>query len=126
LESVPEIGPVVAASVYEFFQDPENQRLLDELQEVGVHPKAHERVQAAAGSLPLMGKTFVLTGTLERHSRSEAEGLIKLRGGKVTGSVSKSTSYVVAGADPGSKLDKAKQLKIPVIDEDEMERMVKA
>lgn len=125
LESVPEIGPVVAASVHEFFQDTENQRLLDELLEVGVHPKAHKRVPAAAGTLPLMGKTFVLTGTLERHSRSEAEALIKQRGGKVTGSVSKSTSYVVAGADPGSKLDKAKQLKIPVIDEDEMERMVK-
>jgi DNA ligase (NAD+) len=125
LESVPEIGPVVAASVHDFFQDPENQRLLDELAAVGVRPAPVQRASVASGNFPLAGKTFVLTGTLERHTRSEAEALIKRLGGKVTGSVSKSTTYVVAGAEPGSKLDKAKQLKIPVIDEDELERITK-
>jgi DNA ligase (NAD+) len=115
---------VVAASVHDFFQDPENQRLLDDLRAVGVHPAPVKAAQSRDGRLPLAGKTFVLTGTLPRRTRPEAETLIKQHGGKVTGSVSKSTSYVLAGADPGSKLDKAKQLNIPVIDEDELERMV--
>jgi DNA ligase (NAD+) len=73
--------------------------------------------------VPFAGKTFVLTGTLPKRSRAEAETVIKQHGGKVTGSVSKSTSYVLAGEDPGSKLDKAKQLNIPVIDEAELERL---
>lgn len=124
LGGVPEIGPVVAASVHDFFQDPENRRLLDDLLAVGVHPAPVQAVQARDGRLPLAGKTFVLTGTLPRRARPEAETLIKQHGGRVTGSVSKSTSYVLAGADPGSKLDKAKRLNIPVIDEDQLERMV--
>jgi DNA ligase (NAD+) len=77
-----------------------------------------------SAALPLAGKTIVITGTLPKRSRPEAEALIKLHGGKVTGSVSKSTSFVLAGADPGSKLDKARQLNIPVIDEAELERLV--
>jgi DNA ligase (NAD+) len=124
LESIPEIGPVVAASIFAFFQDPENQRLLDDLAAVGVAPAPLPRVQAAAGSLPLAGKTFVITGTLPGRTRPEAEALIKRHGGKVTGSVSKSTTYVLAGTEAGSKLDKAKQLNIPVIDETELERLV--
>ena len=71
----------------------------------------------------MAGKTFVITGTLPSRTRPEAEALIKNHGGKVTGSVSKSTSYVVAGAEPGSKLEKARQLNIPVIDESELERL---
>jgi DNA ligase (NAD+) len=124
LEAIPEIGPVVAASVFEFFNDPENQRLLDDLKSVGVAPLPLERVQAEGGSLPLAGKTFVITGTLPNRSRADAEALIKRHGGKCTGSVSKSTNYVLAGADAGSKLEKARQLKIPIIGEDELERMV--
>jgi DNA ligase (NAD+) len=124
LEGVPEIGPVVAASIHDFFQDEENQRLLDDLLAVGVQPAPVKPVIAAVGRLPLAGKTFVLTGTLPRRTRPEAETLIKQHGGKVTGSVSKSTSYVLAGAEAGSKLDKAKQLNIPIIDEDELERMI--
>ena len=123
LESIPEVGPVVAASVYDFFQDPENQRLLDDFPNVGVVPSPVTYVPASHASLPLAGKTFVLTGTLPKRTRPEAEALIKSCGGKVTGSVSKSTSYVVAGADPGSKLEKAKQLNVPVIDEAELERL---
>ena len=124
LESIPEIGPVVAASIAEFFSDPENQRLLDDLLAVGVAPEPLPRVQAAAGSLPLAGKTFVITGTLPSRTRPEAEALIKRHGGKVTGSVSKSTTYVVAGSEAGSKLDKAKQLKISVIDEAGLEELI--
>lgn len=126
LEAVPEIGPVVAASVHAFFQDPENQRLLDELDEVGVRPEAVHYVAAQIEKLPLAGKTFVLTGTLPTRSRADAEALIKQNGGKVTGSVSKSTSYVLAGEEAGSKLEKARQLNIPVIDEAELERMTGA
>lgn len=126
LEGVPEVGPVVAASVYEFFQDAENQQLLDELTAVGVKPAAVHFVPAVSANLPLAGKTFVLTGTLPNRSRADAEELIKRHGGKVTGSVSKSTSYVVAGTEPGSKIDKARQLGIAVIDEAELERLVGA
>ncbi len=123
LEALPEVGPVVAASIHEYFQDPDNRKLLDELQEVGVTPQPLVPVHAAGKKTPFAGFTFVITGTLPRRTRPEAEALIKQRGGKVTGSVSKMTSYVLAGEEAGSKLDKAKQLGIPVIDEDKLERM---
>lgn len=123
LEAIPEVGPVVAASIHDFFQNADNQRLLDDLAEVGVRPQPLKRVEATSGSLPFAGKAFVLTGTLPRRSRSEAEAIIKQLGGRVTGSVSKSTSYVLAGEEAGSKLEKARQLNIAVIDEAEFERM---
>jgi DNA ligase (NAD+) len=123
LEAIPEVGPVVAASIHEYFQDPETQRLLDDLRELGVTPQAVQPVQASGRKLPFAGQTFVLTGTLRKRSRPEAEAIIKERGGKVTGSVSKMTTYVLAGEDAGSKLDKARQLGIPIIDEAELERM---
>ena len=123
IENVPEIGPVVAASVYAFFQDEENQRLLDDLNAVGVHPEPFMPARASGGNLAFAGKTFVLTGTLPKRSRAEAEAIIKQQGGKVTGSVSKSTSFVLAGEEAGSKLEKAKQMNIAVIDEIEFERM---
>ncbi len=78
---------------------------------------------APTGRLPLAGKTIVLTGTLPSRSRAEAEALIKRLGGKVTGSVSKSTSFVLAGAEAGSKLEKARALNIPIIDEAELDRL---
>ena len=112
---------MVAASVFEFFQDPENQRLLDAFPAVGVLPEAVVVNHESRAGLPLAGKTFVITGTLPNRSRAEAEALIKTHGGKVTGSVSKSTSYVLAGADPGSKIEKARQLNIPILDEAELE-----
>ena len=113
----------MAASVFDFFQDTENQRLLDDLKSVGVDPKAFRAATTADGDLPFAGKTFVLTGTLPTHTRPEAEALIKKCGGKVTGSVSKSTSYLLTGAEPGSKIEKARQLNIPIIDEAQLVTM---
>ena len=123
LEGVPEIGPVVAASVFDFFQEPANQALLDDLAAVGVSPAAVAPARSGGAGLPFAGKTFVITGTLPTRSRPEAEALIKRHGGKVTGSVSKSTTYVLAGTDAGSKLEKARQLNIPVLDEAEFEKL---
>jgi DNA ligase (NAD+) len=123
LESTSEIGPVVASSVHDFFHDLDNQHLLDDLHAVGIAPSAPEPAHASGGSLPLAGMTFVLTGTLPNRTRPEAEALIKRLGGKVTSSVSKSTSYVLAGAEPGSKLEKAKQLKVPIVDEAAFEKL---
>jgi DNA ligase (NAD+) len=123
LEGVPEIGQVVAKSVFDFFQDPANRELLEDLKSVGVAPSPVVPAAPSTGSLPLAGKTIVLTGTLPTRSRPEAEALIKKLGGKVTGSVSKSTSYVLAGSDAGSKLEKAKTLNIPIIDEAELDRI---
>jgi DNA ligase (NAD+) len=123
LEALPEVGPVVAASIHDYFQDPENRKLLDDLGVVGVHPEPVKPAQASSGKVPLAGKTFVLTGTLPKRSRADAEAIIKERGGKVTTSVSKQTSFVLAGEEPGSKLEKAQKLGIPVIDETEFERI---
>ena len=123
LESVPEIGMVVAASVFDSFQDKANRALLDDLRSVGVDPTPVRPAVAAPGQLPLAGRTIVLTGTLPKKTRPEAEALIKQLGGKVTGSVSKSTSLVLAGAEAGSKLEKARALKIPIIDEAELDRL---
>jgi DNA ligase (NAD+) len=123
LAGTPEVGPIVAASIHDYFQDPENQALIDDLAAVGVSPVPLEPVEAKGGKLPFAGKTFVLTGTLPKRSRAEAEKLIKERGGKISGSVSKVTSYVLAGEEAGSKLEKAKQLGITVLDEPEFERL---
>ncbi len=98
--------------------------MIDDLLAAGVNPAAVSAPTVRGGALPLLGQTFVLTGTLPKRSRGDAEDLIKRHGGKVTGSVSKNTTYVLCGSDPGSKRDKAVQLNIPVIDEVELERML--
>jgi len=123
LEATPEVGAIVGASVHEFFQDPEHQQLLDDLAAGGVDPQPYVPPAARSTDLSFAGKTFVLTGTLPKRTRPEAEAIIKSLGGKVTGSVSKSTSFLLAGADPGSKLDKARALGIPILDEPEFERL---
>ncbi len=123
LEAVPEIGPVVAASVHAFFRDDDNTRAIDDLLAVGVAPRPLVRAKAT-GTLRLAGKTVVITGTLPKRSRSEMEEIIKAAGGKVTGSVSKSTSLVVVGEEAGSKLDKARALGIATVDEGGMEAML--
>jgi DNA ligase (NAD+) len=116
LLEVADIGPVVARSILQFLSDPMNLELIEQLRANGVHWDEGAGT-AIAGARPLLGRTFVLTGSLPTISRDEAAGLIEAAGGKVSGSVSKKTSYVVAGADAGSKLAKAETLGIPVIDE---------
>ncbi|WP_374511283.1 NAD-dependent DNA ligase LigA [Niveibacterium sp.] len=118
LLAVPDVGPIVAASIAGFFAEPHNREVVEQLRAAGVHwPESAGLVDVAA-SAPLAGKTFVLTGTLPTLSRDEATALIEAQGGKVAGSVSKKTSYVVAGAVAGSKLDKAQQLGVTILDED--------
>jgi DNA ligase (NAD+) len=109
------VGPIIAESVATFFADPRNRAEVDELRAQGVAWEKREP-QAPRGEGPLTGKTFVLTGTLEGMTRGEAKQRIEALGGKVSGTVSKKTSYVVAGADPGSKLAKARELEVPVLD----------
>ena len=115
LQTVPEVGPVVAASVYRFFREPHNQEVIKRLVAAGV--RWARRVPSSAGKGSLSGKTLVLTGTLPNMTRDEAKARIESSGGKVTGSVSKKTDYLVAGEESGSKLDKAKKLGVAVIDE---------
>lgn len=114
-----DIGPAVAASVLEFFASEPGRRILTKLGALGIDPQG--TVVAAGG---FTGKTFVLTGTLPTLKREEAEQKILAAGGKVSGSVSKKTSYVLAGADAGSKLEKAQALGVPVIDEAELVRLL--
>jgi DNA ligase (NAD+) len=114
LQRAEEVGPKVSQSIRRFFHEKRNQDLIERLREEKLPFKYQARRKAGG---PLAGMTFVLTGTLPNMSRDEAEHLIEGAGGKVSGSVSKKTSYVVAGADPGSKLDKANALGVKVIDE---------
>ena len=114
LLGVNDVGPVVAGSIARFFAEAHNQEIVRALREQGVEPAA----EVAARSAGLSGKTFVLTGTLPVWSREDASSLIVAAGGKVTGSVSRKTSFVVAGADAGSKLEKARELGVVVLDDD--------
>jgi len=118
LQAIPDVGPVVAASIIEFFQYKPNQETIQKLKSAGVGMESGE---ASAVSQHLAGKTFVLTGTLQKYTREEAGEMIRLRGGKVATSVSKKTNYVVAGAEAGSKLQKAEELGVRVLDEGEFE-----
>ncbi len=121
LQEVNEIGPRVSAAIREFFDEPKNVALVERLRKAGLKFTGQKKQRGTT----LAGKTFVLTGTLPRYSRDEARKLIEDAGGKVVGSVSKKTDYVVAGDEAGSKLDKAKELGVAVIGEDEMEGLVK-
>jgi DNA ligase (NAD+) len=117
LLQVKDVGPVVAQSIRTFFDQPHNREVVEQLRAAGLSwPEGEGRAQAGA-ELPLSGKTLVLTGTLPSLGRDEAKELIEAAGGKVAGSVSKKTHYVIAGAEAGSKLDKARELGVPVLDE---------
>jgi len=120
LQQVEEVGPRIANSIREFFAEPRNRELVNELGAAGLTFRGKKKQRGTQ----LAGKTFVLTGTLSRYTRDEARKLIEDAGGKVTGSVSKKTDYVVAGADAGSKLDKAKELKVEVIDEERLQALM--
>jgi DNA ligase (NAD+) len=119
------IGETMAQAIIGHFNRPRNRTLVGDLLTLGVSPTPPARKVAGAGG-PLTGKTFVLTGTLPKLSREEAATRIEEAGGKVSGSVSKKTSYVLAGSDPGSKLEKALSLGITVIDEETFLRLLDA
>ena len=122
LLAVADVGPTVAKSIRTFFDQPHNREVVEQLRACGVSWPEAEPAPVAAQ--PLSGKTFVLTGTLPTLDREEAKTLIEAAGGKVAGSVSKKTSYVVAGAEAGSKLDKAQALGVAVLDEAQLKEML--
>ena len=124
LDSIHEIGLTMAQSIRDWFDDPGNKQLCDRLKQAGLQTTAEETV-AEAAEQKFTGKIFVLTGTLPGMTRDEARTLIEANGGRVTSSVSKKTDYVLAGAEPGSKLDKANELGVKVIDEDEFKGMLR-
>lgn len=122
LLQVRDVGPVVAQSIRTFFDQPHNREVVEQLRACGV--RWPEGEPQAAATLPLAGKTVVLTGTLPTLSRDEAKALLEAAGAKVAGSVSKRTHCVVAGAEAGSKLDKARELGVPVLDEDGLKALI--
>jgi DNA ligase (NAD+) len=121
LIEVGEVGPKIAEGVREFFSEAANRKLIEHLRAVGVNM---QEKRPAPVDAKLVGKTFVFTGTLANRSREEAEALVAAHGGKAVSSVSKKTSYVVVGTDPGSKYDKAKSLNLPIVDEAAFERLL--
>ncbi|KKW45498.1 MAG: ligase protein [Parcubacteria group bacterium GW2011_GWB1_56_8] len=121
LQRIPDVGPKVAQSIYDWLREPRNAKLVKKLEEVGVEIEVH---RASAKEQKLAGKTFVLTGGLSSMTRDEAKEKIRALGGDIAESVSKKTSYVVAGSEPGSKYETAKRLNIKVLTEQELLRML--
>ena len=117
-----DIGEVMARSIYEFFQEEQTIDLINKLKDAGVNM---ESLEEESDDNRFEGKTFVLTGTLTKYSRTEASDIIEKMGGKTSGSVSKKTTYVLAGEDAGSKLTKAQSLGVEVITEEQFEEMIK-
>jgi DNA ligase (NAD+) len=122
LQRIPDVGEVVGASIYQFFQESRNRKMIERLKALGVRPQGAPRPARTSDS-PFAGSTWVLTGTLSQ-SRDEIAEMIVARGGKVSGSVSKKTTYVLAGEEAGSKLERAKQLGIPILDETKFRKML--
>jgi DNA ligase (NAD+) len=123
LTGVTEVGPKVAEGILEFFSESTNRKLIERLRAAGVNMKDERQ---APKSAKFAGMTFVFTGTLTKRSREDAEALVAAHGGKAGSSVSKKTNYVVVGADPGSKYEKAKALNVPILDEAQFEKLVAA
>jgi DNA ligase (NAD+) len=124
LEEIEGIGPNIAMAIVDWFDKETNMAILTELKKAGMWPEQEVVVASDNSSLPLAGKTFVVTGTLPTFSRKDAKEFIQANGGKVVGSVSKNTDYLLAGEKAGSKLDKAQSLEIAVISEDELKALV--
>ncbi|MCK4488684.1 MAG: NAD-dependent DNA ligase LigA [Anaerolineales bacterium] len=125
LENIPGIGPNIAQAIIDWFNRSSNQQVLRKIKDSGVWPSAETKTEADLEDLPLAGLVFVLTGKLEGYTRGEIKEIIQSSGGKVTGSVSANTDYVLVGEDPGSKRDKAQELGINIISEDEFKEMIK-
>src|SRR5437868_95163 len=121
LQRIPDVGEIVGSSIYQFFQEPHNRELITRLEKAEVRPTVEPRV--IASDSPFTETTWVITGTLSKP-RDEIAEMIISRGGKVSGSVSKKTSYLLAGEEGGSKLNKAKQLGVKMIGEDEFRKMI--
>jgi len=121
---VTEVGPVVAKSVLDFFASAAGKKTLQRMKQLGIRPKSEKVSAKKMAELPLAGKTFVLTGTLPSMTREEASAKIEALGGHISGSVSKKTDYVLAGTEAGSKLEKAKELGVRVIDEPKFRKMI--
>jgi DNA ligase (NAD+) len=126
LLDVPDVGPIVAQSLRTFFDQPHNREVAEQLRAAGVSWDETDGAPAASAPKPLAGKVVVLTGTLPTLSRDQAKELLEAAGAKVTGSVSKKTDWVVAGTEAGSKLDKARELGIAVLDEAELMALLAA
>jgi DNA ligase (NAD+) len=125
LAAIPEIGPTIAESVVAFFRNASNRAIVEKLRQAGVSLSLPEpETPAGAGARPLAGAIFVLTGALARYTRDEAAARIEALGGRVASSVSKKTRYVVAGENPGSKLDRARELGVPVLDDQAFEQLL--
>ena len=122
LQLVPDIGPTVAKSISDFFKQSKNREVIQSLIKLGVHWPKHDIKKSTSGIFAT--KTFVLTGTLPSMSREEAKSIIEINGGKVVGSVSKKTDYVVAGTDAGSKLTVAQELGIKIISQSELLNLI--
>ena len=120
LNSIPEIGPVIAKSIVDFFHEERNLLLIERLKNSGLN--FHGEKNIVSDDLPLSGQIFVISGTLPGMSRDEAKDLIERNGGKTSSSVSKKTSYLLLGANPGSKFDKAQSLGIPTITIEELQQ----
>ena len=121
LAMTPDVGLITAESIYEFFRQPQTIDLIEKLKEAGVNTLAKTSKNKDDR---FYGKTFVLTGSLENYTRDEASSIIESFGGKVSGSVSKKTSYVLAGEEAGSKLTKAQELGVTIISEQEFNQMI--
>ncbi len=124
LQAVPDIGPVVAASIRSFTEEPKNQDLVGKLAAAGVNMASQQPPPSVAAQGPLSGKTFVVTGTLDSMSREEAAAAIERLGGKVGSAVSRKTTYLVVGAEAGSKLEKAQALGVKTLTEDEFRAII--
>jgi DNA ligase (NAD+) len=124
LQAVPDVGPVVADSIRTFADEPHNRALVEKLAAAGVNMSSQQPPPSVAGPGPLTGKTFVLTGTLPTMTREQAEEAIERLGGKVSGSVSRKTAYVVVGEAAGSKLDKARELGVTTLTEEEFKAII--
>jgi len=123
LVSIPEIGDKVAYSIIHFFKDEHNRKIIEKLRAAGVNFRRKKEVKE--GEKPLAGKTFVFTGELDRFTRSEASSIVESLGGKVSSSVSRKTDFVVVGKNPGSKYQKAQQLGVKILNEEEFLQLLR-